>query len=475
MIKQSTEYKISSGRINFQDAVKKVVSIAFITILPAAHAIAQEQIWNMNDCMAYAIDNSPRVKKQIHTDDTYQAEKSAAIAAFFPSVSVGSQGDFAFGRSIDPKTNTYNDVSTFNNSYSLSASLPVFDGGQLVNKLRSAKINTSIGSTSVEKEKDDLALNVMQAYIDAVYYSGTVKLAGERLRESRQILYKTKRQEELGVKGKADVAQIESQVAAEDYNLIHQQNLLNISLLTLKSHMNFPTENSLQIDTLFSEQIVMGGMADADEIFEFASEYNPTARIATLKLRNADLQHLVSKGKLYPTISLNGGISSNYFTNLNTSPDQGSSNSGSFFKQLGNNRGEYFYVSLNIPIFGGLSRFTELRRSRNNLRIAYEDRTEVFRQLQTAIEQAILDSEGYAKEVIQMEKKVASDEISYQITLRKFEEGLMSPLDLQLSSNNLLLSKANLLQCRLTLIIKQKLVDYYRGTPLVIVQNTDIN
>ncbi len=38
--------------------------------------------------------------------------------------------------------------------------------------------------------------------------------------------------------------------------------------------------------------------------------------------------------------------------------------------------------------------------------IAYEKQTETLRQLQKDVEQAILDREGYAKETIQMEKKV---------------------------------------------------------------------
>ena len=62
------------------------------------------------------------------------------------------------------------------------------------------------------------------------------------------------------------------------------------------------------------------------------------------------------------------------------------------------------------------------------MRIARETRTEVFRQLQTAVEQSVLDREGYAKEAIQMDKKVKSDELAYRVTLRKYEEGLMSTL-----------------------------------------------
>jgi len=87
--------------------------------------------------------------------------------------------------------------------------------------------------------------------------------------------------------------------------------------------------------------------------------------------------------------------------------------------------------------------------------------------LQKDVEQAVLDREGYAKETIQMEKKVKADALAYQITLRKFEEGLMSPLDVQTNATILLNSKADLLQRRLLYIMKCRQVDYYKGQPLI--------
>ncbi len=90
----------------------------------------------------------------------------------------------------------------------------------------------------------------------------------------------------------------------------------------------------------------------------------------------------------------------------------------------------------------------------------------MLRQLQTAIEQSVMDRQGYAKESIQMQKKVESDGIAYTITKRKYEEGLMSPLDVQNSASTLLSSKADLLQKQLMYLMKCKLVDYYKGIPL---------
>ena len=53
-------------------------------------------------------------------------------------------------------------------------------------------------------------LETMQAYADVHYYRGMVNLAGEQLAESKNTLYQAKVQEELGLKGNADVLEIEA-------------------------------------------------------------------------------------------------------------------------------------------------------------------------------------------------------------------------------------------------------------------------
>ena len=196
--------------------MKQIIVTSILSLSLATVTMAQEKRWTMDECMHYAVENSPKVKKQTHTSDSYKAELNSAVASFFPSMSASVGAQYSFGRSIDPETNVYNNTSTFNNGYGLSVSIPIFNGGQLINQWRMAKANRQLGMNDIQKEKDDLAINTMQAFMDVVYYQGTVKLAAEQLEENSRILYKTRRQEELGLKGKADVAQIEAQVAANE-------------------------------------------------------------------------------------------------------------------------------------------------------------------------------------------------------------------------------------------------------------------
>ena len=168
--------------------MKKIVLSTLLLVGFSAAIVAQEQVWTLDECMRYAVENSPAVKKQIHTSDTYKAEHASAVAQFFPQVSANIGGQYNFGRSIDPATNVYNNVTTFNNSYGAALRIPVFTGGQLINEWMKSKSNRRMGVNDIHKAKDDLALETMQAFLDVVYYQGTIKMAEEKLAESKQTL-----------------------------------------------------------------------------------------------------------------------------------------------------------------------------------------------------------------------------------------------------------------------------------------------
>ncbi|MDR0748214.1 MAG: TolC family protein [Tannerellaceae bacterium] len=451
--------------------MKRILLYTTLLFGPAAAIAAQDKLWTMEECMQYAVEHSPAVKKQTHTSDTYKAEYASSVASFFPSVDASAQTQWSYGRNINPKDNTYDNISTFRNYYYAEASIPVFNGGRLINEWRKAKVNRALGKNDIQKAKDDLALKVLEAYVNVVYYRGLVRFSAEKLDESNRTLYLTRRKEEVGLMGKADVIQIEAQVAADDYTHTFNANQLNMALLTLKEHMNYPYAGELAVDTLAGETTdYIHANESVEAIYAHASETNPTALKATHGLKAARMDYLIQKGRLFPVISFFAGVNTNYFKDLNfvITPDTRPEDiPKSFSSQFENNRGEYLGFSMSIPLFNRLKTITEIKRARNTMRIAQEQQHEVFRQLETAIEKAVTDRDGYAKETIRMEKKKTSDEFAYQVTLRKFEEGLMSPIELQTSANALLESKANLLQRKLLYIIKCKEVDYYKGIPLV--------
>ena len=441
--------------------MKNKLYIAAVLIGLLTPVFAQENLRTMDECMKYAVENSPKVKKAYYKEDSYKADRLAALGSFLPAIDAEVSARYNYGRSIDPETNTYINTSTFNNYYGASSSVPLFTGGRLVNQWRMAKFNSLLGKQESRLAEDELAINTMQAYISAVFFRENAKLAAETLGDSKQLLRKTQLMEEIGLRGKADVAEIEAQVATNNYNLTYQENQYNIAILTLKEMMNYDALMPLALDTTIINPVYTLENESSDAIFAYALDNNPTMQQASMALKVSQMQQLIEKGRILPTISLYAGVGTNYYENLTTG------NPIPFNTQFKNNRGEYFGVAFSVTLFDRFNRVTSIRKARNNMNIALEQQNETKRQLQISIEKAIADRDGFEKEIIQMERQVNANNIVYLQSMRKYEEGLMDPIDLQTNINKLVESKIILLQKRLMHIAASKQVDYYKGKPLI--------
>lgn len=102
------------------------------------YSFAQGETWSLERCMQYAIANSPSAKRQQYSNDNYKQDYINAIANMLPSISGSVSATPNFGRSINDD-NVYVNNSSFNNAYSLSASMPIFNGFATINAVRRAR------------------------------------------------------------------------------------------------------------------------------------------------------------------------------------------------------------------------------------------------------------------------------------------------------------------------------------------------
>lgn len=428
----------------------------------AVEAIGENQakIWELDSCMAYAVEHATDVKREVVNARQRKQDYQKAVTDFLPSVAGGVQGQYAWGRNIDPETNTYNHVTTFNNYYQLYASLNVFDGFATINAFKQAKLARAYSTTAMQKVRDDKAIDVMQKFVDAAYAEASIQIASDKLAESKRLLGKMQRLYELGEKGRPDVVQMESQVAEDEYNLTHQKHVAQQSLLTLKSAMNFPVEEELRLVTN-GKQVNESFPINHETVYQRFLNASPDVKSAEYEVEKARYDYKIAKGRLLPSLSLSGGISTNFYRNLS----QGGQYEG-FALQFRNNRGEYLALTLSIPIYDNVA-WHSVKKARNDWQLAQVNLEETKRKLHDHIAQAVMDAEGYAKELEQMDKKVASDSLAYYMSSHKFEEGMLSTFDLHTAAQTLLESRIKQLQMQMLLVIKQRLVDYYQGKNLI--------
>ena len=422
---------------------------------------ASAQSWSLDDCMKYAVEHATKVKREVVNARQRKQDYQHAVAGFLPTVTGGVQGQYAWGRNIDPETNTYNNVTTFNNYYQLYAELNVFDGFATINAFKLARLSRDYSTTAMQRTQDNIAIDVMQKYVDAAYAEASIQIASEKLDESNRMLAKMKRLYELGEKGCPDVVQMESQVAEDEYNLTHQENVAKQSLLALKSAMNFPVDEELKLELKSGYKEVSESGVNYETVYQGFQHISPDLKSAEYEVERARYDYKIAKGRLLPSLSLGGGISTNYYKNLSQKGQY-----DGFASQFRNNQGEYLALTLSIPIYNS-DRWHSVKKARNDWQLAQVNLEETRRKLHDQIAQAVMDAEGYAKELHQMQKKVASDSLAYHMSSRKFEEGMLSTFDFHTAAQTLLESRIKELQMQMLLIIKQRLVAYYQGENLI--------
>ena len=429
----------------------------------SASAVFGQEVMTLKDCMRYAVENSSKVKLQeLEVDDARVARRDAIMQAFTPQISASTYAYSNFGRSVDPETNTYVSTTSFNNGYSVSGGITLFDGFAAVNNMKVTKTALKMGIDQERLTEDQICLATMEAYCNALYYGQLAEILQGQVATSESTLILAKKQEELGQKGYTDVIEMEAELADRQYQLISAKNMYADAMLTLKDIMFWPMDQELLIDDSIAESEVIATLFPTDEkeqIIEYAVNNLPSVSIAKATMENALVDLKTAKWAFSPSLSLYAGWSTSYYTY----PGMQGYVPTPFHTQFKNNGGEYIQLSLSIPIFDRLSTFSKLNRKKNAYSRASIQYEQKVREVEAEVTRAIQDRDGASVAYIQADRRAELQEEAYHLNLKRFEQGLISTIDFQKASDNWLNAKTTRLDALLKFYIKRCVVDYYNG------------
>lgn len=443
----------------------RIISTAILSLVCVS---AFSRGLSLKECMEYALDKSAKVKmQQADVDDARLARRDAILKAFTPVIEAGTHAYSNFGRSVDPETNTYVLTTSFNNGYSVSGGIVLFNGFEAVNNVKISKISLMMGIEQEQKLRDEICLATMEAFCNVVYYTELSGIVEGQVRTMEEALALVKRQEELGQKGYADLVQTEADLADLEYNLIVVRNNLANALTTLKDIMFWEEEDELEINAEEIETAVTLTVGDCREecreTADFAIGHNPSVLIAKGRMDNARLSLRTAKWKFSPYLSLNAGWSTSYYTY----PGRAGYVPTPYGQQFRNNGGEYIQLSLSIPIFNRLQSYSNLRKMKNNYKRAEAEYEIAVRQVRAEVERAVQDRNGAGAALNQAERREKVQEEAWGLNVKKFEQGLISAIDFRKSSDNLLNAKAERVNALLKWHLKSSVVRYYNGVSYI--------
>ena len=440
----------------------KQFTIILIFCLCATHSAASSL--SLRDCMEYAIAHSAKMDIQrANNDDARIARREAILRAFTPTIQGGTYASLNFGRGIDPETNNYISTTSFNNGYSLSGAITLFNGFAAVNNLKIAKTAIKMGITEEQQLRDQICLAVMEAYCNVLYFTQMTEALQVQLTTATSNLQLAQRQEQLGQKSHADVIQLEADLAEREYQYITMTNQLNDARMTLQDLMLWEEDYELLIDPQNAENLTASYASRLTAAGESVSSalHHPSVELAAYRMANAQLDLSTARWRLAPSLSLSGGWSTGYYTYPRTQDYVAMP----FASQFINNSGEYVQLSLSIPIYDGLSRQSNIVRKKNAYRRAEAEYHQTLHEVESEIQRAVQDRDGAMAALKQADRRAKAQQEAYAINSKKFEQGLISPLELKTSSDNHLNAQAEHLNAQLKYFIKSCVVRYYNGTP----------
>ena len=414
-----------------------------------------QNLMTLHDCMEYAVSNSTKMRiQEAAVGDAQISRRDAALKLFTPYINAQSYAYYNFGRSIDPKTNTYFNTTSFHNNYGVNAGYDLFNGFEAVNNLKISKTGMLIAESQEKQVEADICLAVMEAYYNVVYYKRLCDVYEEQVATADASLKKARRQEELGQKGHADVVQMEAELADRQYDLTNTYNMYRDQKMVLADLMFWPLDEDLNIDTSMPEWQVEPVAADA--VVDYALDNNPSVQIASWQQLNAKRELNTAQWQVLPTVGVYAGWSTSYFTYPGSS-------STPFIEQFRNNGGEYVELSVSIPIWNRLSKQSTISRKRHAFEKATAEYDQKRRDVESEVRRAIQDRDGAMTAFLQAQRRAEVQDEAYTLHLKKLEQGLISPLEFQTANNNYLKAQADEMNSLFKYLIKQAVVKYYSG------------
>lgn len=409
-------------------------------------------------CIAYAKQHSPELSIEKERKGISKQEYLIALGKLLPTVNAQISAGLNFGNSRDYTTQAMTANNTFSNQLALNAHLLIFDGMSSIYNLKQTRYNQLLSENKQKEAEARVAYQVLEAFLNAAYYKQVVEIVDKQLESSRQHFLKSERLQELGLIGGVELIEAEAKVAEDEYLLTQQQNRFQIGMLILKERLNYPIEDDLILAVNLNynmQQVIESPM----EIYRLALSELPQAEASQ---HNVDMQRMRLKsawGALTPIISMDLGISSSYFKYLNNNEAK----RWSWSDQIRDNKGEYIQFNLSIPLFTGFKRSASIRQSRAYYQIAKYEQISLHNRIYSDINQTIADVNGqiddYAKAIKQQELM----EKAHQQNLKKYNEGLIDPLQLNISANRLLKAHVDCIKSYYDYVLKFKVLRYYMG------------
>ncbi len=429
--------------------------------LGAQEAESPKIAWTLEQCIEYARVNNITLKSQKLNVDYAQNRYEQSKRDILPSLNASSNYNMTSGKASDPNTFQLFDVTIQTSNYSISSSVPVFQGFTMRNKIRKNESDLNAAIEDAEAVENDIALAITSYYAQILFNKELLAAARLQFETVNQQVDRTSKLVQAGTLAEGSLLEIKSVAAREALNVTQLENSLRLSLIDLALSLNLESVEQFDVVSPNLPEFTGGELTEGSLVLDYALKNLPQIKAAEYRAVSSDKDLDIARGYLLPSLAVGAGWS----TFVTKHKKLQNFDFGESFKENGS---QYIGFSLNIPIFNGLSTRSSIKNAKIgvlNAQLALEQQKLTLRK---EIQQASADADAAFRQYLAALSAVDSYRESFRYTEKRYNVGMVNVVDYNVAKSEYMKAEADFIQAKYTYFLRLKILDFYQGKPLVI-------
>jgi outer membrane protein len=434
----------------------KKILIILLCIVNYALCIAQG--WTLDSCISYAQQQSYSViRANMAVKNAEIAERSARLA-MTPSVNAGIGENLSFGL-VEGVNNVRENRTQSTTSFNASVSMPLFTGLRVTNQIKRTGAELQAALAEVESAKENVELNVITYYLQAMYFREMQSVQKQQLTLSEQLLERTQVLVAEGRKSESELYEVEAQVAQNRQALTEAENSYRLAVVDLCQLINYKDVEKFVGDISNSQFSTLNSQFSSllptpDDVFSKALANRPSIEAQQRRVESAELAIKETKAEFYPQLNLNASWGTGYYHTFN-------GNNPAFGNQFVDNGSEVIGLSLNIPIYNRM----QVRHAVKRQQIALDEarltelelKDRLYKDIQSAYYNALAAKDKY--EAAQKSREAGVKALEFAES--KYELGRLSTYEYNEAQTRLYRAEAEETQAKYEYLLRIRILEFY--------------
>ncbi len=421
--------------------------------------------WTLQECIDYALKNNISIRKsQVNKASAYE-DYQQSRAALLPSLSASTNHGLTYRPFPESSSGIVSngyvqsgvDKVYYNGSYGVSGSWTVWDGQRTHNQIRlnemamrQAELDSAMTANTIQEQ-------IVQLFVQILYSNEAISVHEANLETSRKNEQRGEQFVEVGKMSRADLSQLTSQRAQDEYDLVEAQSNLRNYKRQLRQLLQLTDDEEFDIVVPnTTNEMALRELPMMQTIYQQALERRPEIQNAYLNMEMGRVSKDMAKAQRLPSIALNASA----ITNTSSMAER------SWGTQIKNNFNIGAGVSVNIPIFDNRTARTAINKAQlqiDNSALDLEDkRTELYSEIENYWIQASINQNKFRAAQVASQ----SQQTSYELLSEQFRLGLKNIVELMTGKDNLIAARQNELQSKYLTILYIDLLEFYANGTL---------